>query len=157
MRATLDTALRHLLDQLSWSLDQPLNYGDRAWAVRVASSLDRLSGVFDKHVNAVTRCGGDLETVTGLLPFTDDERKGAELRQRLQLLREQLRCAAAEFRGALRLFPPSDDHLASAVATDNVQETRALLLFRALELCVRDVLAEVRACLAAERSVLQEG
>src|SRR5262249_38583933 len=139
------------------SLDQPLKSEDRAWAVRVGSTLDRLSKAFDKHVDVVARPGGDLETATGfdLLPFTEEERKGSSLRNQLQLLREKLQCVAAEFGCALRLFPPHGDQLPGVVTTGDVQDTRAFLLFRALELCVRDVLTEVRACLAEERSVLQ--
>jgi hypothetical protein len=158
MLRTPGAALDYVLDQLAWSLDQPLRHGDRAWAVRVARALVRVAEAFEVHLDEIVRPSGGLRSVAAwdLLPFTAEERKGADLRQQLVRLREQLRYAATEFRGALGLFPPKGDRVTGADRTGELQDSRAFLLFRALDLCVRDLLSEVRAGLAAECSFLQE-
>jgi hypothetical protein len=157
MLQTPRAALDYALDQLAWSLDQPLRHGDRAWAVRVARALVRVAEAFEEHVDEILRPSGRLRSVAAwdLLPFTAEERKGADLRQQVVRLREQLRYAATEFRGALGLFPPEGDRATGADRTGEVQDSRAFLLFRALDLCVRDLLSEVRAGLAAECSFLK--
>jgi hypothetical protein len=156
MRATSGTGVDFLLEQLRWSLGQPLIHGDRAWAARVGRILDRLASAFDAHVNEVLRPGGILEDIAGagLLPFTAEAREVARLRQRHERARERLLCAAAQFRGALGLFPPSAHSSEDGEPTRAAQATWAYSLFRALTPCVADVLADVSACVAAERSLL---
>jgi hypothetical protein len=157
MRSSPGTGLDFLLEQLRWSIRQPLVHGDRAWADRVGRILDRLATVLDGHVHAFQRPGGTLEQIggDGLLPFTEEAREVAGVRRRQQRVRTRLHSAAAEFRAALGLFPPLAESPADSGTIEPLQETRAYLLFKALGLCVADILVELEACLADERSLLQ--
>jgi hypothetical protein len=150
--------LEFLLDHLRWSLEQPLRHGERDWATRVGRALERVAKVFDDHVEQTEGPGGLLTEVADacLLPFTAEAQQAATVRRQHESLRTKVRCVASQFRDALGLFPPQDD--GARVATtdiDEVQEMRALRLFRALDPCVGDILAELDACLSAERSLLE--
>jgi hypothetical protein len=159
MQATCGTELDFLLHQLDWSLGQPLVHGDRCWADRVGRTLDRLAGAFDQHVKEVVRPGGVLEQIAeaDVLPFTAEAREAAQLRRQQQLIGARLHSTATQLRGALGLFPPPGDSADVPDAPRQDQDTRAFMLFKALEPCIADVLADLSACLAIERSLLQAG
>jgi hypothetical protein len=157
MRSSPKAGLDFLVKQLRWSIRQPLVHGDRAWAVRVGRILDRLSTAFDAHLQEFQRPGGTLEQIggDGLLPFTTEARELAGIRRRQRRVRARLHYAAAQFSAALGLFASLADSPADTGAIEPLQETRAYVLFKALEPCVADVLVELETCLAAERSLLQ--
>ena len=138
------TALDFLLDQLRWSLDQPLVHGPREWAARLARALDRVRDAFDRHVNWAEAPDGPLAHLTdpGQLPFSEEARQAQRLLREHAALRGCLELLAAQLRGALLLFP--------APAPEALPEARAYRLFDALGWCVGDLLEALDAHLAAE-------
>jgi hypothetical protein len=156
MHPTGQPEFEFALDLLHWSLTQPLVYGERAWAGRVSRALDRVRDAFDRHAGLVRAPDGPLAQVADprLLPLTDEAQAVQRLARDYLALRDRIELVAAQFRGALLLFPAP---AAAAPAPEPLPEVRAYRLFDTLGSCVADLLAALDAHLAAEKTVLGPG
>jgi hypothetical protein len=149
--------LEFAVGQLRWSLERPLVYGERDWAVRVHRALHRLAEALEHHVEFVEPPGGWFAQFADphLLPLTEEAQQVARLCQEHILLRGKIRCLAAEFRNGLLLFSPHPEEYFGCGATEGPEEAHAFRLFSALDPCVGDLLALLVEHLAAEESLLQ--
>jgi hypothetical protein len=139
--------------RLRWCLEQPLVYGGQDWAARVARALEQVSEAFERHVASLEGRDGPLAQIADPdhLPFSEEARAIASLRERQQALRNQIRAVGVQFEDALLLFPP---RIESDSPPHALAAARAFRLFGILGSCARDLLDALEGYRAAEKRLL---